>query len=110
VGVCQWTFEALKEMASGDPIDAQREVRWPGHLAPPIPGASGTLNVNFQPWEEDSDYSDTEGILRPYDPKTGYLRGHEPKPAADAEAAEEKEKKKEEEKVDQDGWPVEVNA
>jgi hypothetical protein len=67
-------------MASGDPIDAQREHRWPDHLAMPLPGASGTLEVKHQPWEEDSDYSDTEGLLRPaYDPKTGYLRGHEPK-------------------------------
>ena len=47
---------ALKEMASGDPIDIQREKRWPNH--------TGTaLKVEFKKWEEDSDYSDEEGVV-----------------------------------------------
>jgi hypothetical protein len=39
-------------MASGEPIDTQREKRWPNHT-------SG-VKVEFKPWEEDSDYSDPE--------------------------------------------------
>ena len=61
-------------MASGDPLDIQRESRWPSRT-----GASDvkSVKVNFAPWEEKSDYSDLEGIMPPisgYDPETGMLR------------------------------------
>jgi hypothetical protein len=39
------------------------------------------LKVPFNPWEEDSDLSDQEGVtgpLPPYDPKTGWMRGFGP--------------------------------
>ena len=51
-------------MASGDPVDLQREKRWPGRIGEPTPqGPTKGMKVNFLPWEEDSDYSDTEGML-----------------------------------------------
>ena len=48
---------AMKSMASGEPCDAQREKRWPHHSSATEP------KVVFQPWDEDSDYSDTEGLF-----------------------------------------------
>lgn len=67
----------MKTMASGDPVDIQREKRWPNRT-----GTTTTrgVKVEFKPWEEDSDYSDEEGIIPPltgYDPITGVLRGGE---------------------------------
>lgn len=53
----QFTLEALILMASGDPVDVQRETRWPNRT-----GARG-VKVAFKPYEEDSDYSDEEGVL-----------------------------------------------
>ena len=55
----QYTLLAMKSMASGDPLDIQREARWPNRTE-----ATGTRGpkVQFQPWEEDSEYSDQEGI------------------------------------------------
>ena len=51
-------------MASGDPVDLQREKRWPGRIGEPAPqGPTKGMKVNFFPWEEDSDYSDTEGMI-----------------------------------------------
>jgi hypothetical protein len=53
-------------MAEGDPIDIQREKRWPNQTA-----ATG-VKVELKPWEEDSDYSDEEGVIPPIprnDPK-----------------------------------------
>lgn len=55
---------ALQAMASGDPVDLQREKRWPNRTD----GPEGTLptkgvKVGFLPWEEDSDYSDQEGVM-----------------------------------------------
>lgn len=45
-------------MAEGDPVDSQRDKRWPGR--------TGTgVQVQFKPWEEDSDFSDEEGIFPP---------------------------------------------
>ncbi|KDQ12758.1 hypothetical protein BOTBODRAFT_34216 [Botryobasidium botryosum FD-172 SS1] len=60
-----FTFEALKTMASGPPLDLQREQRWPGRTEPTEPGvrAPPTVKVKFTPYEEDSDYSDTDGML-----------------------------------------------
>jgi hypothetical protein len=46
-------------MAAGDPIDIQREVRWPNRT-----GLHG-VKVAFKPYEEDSDYSDEEGTVPP---------------------------------------------
>ena len=45
-------------MASGDPVDVQREKRWPNQT--PV-----GVKVELKPWQEDSDYSDEEGILPP---------------------------------------------
>ena len=60
-------------MASGEPVDLQRETRWPNRTE-----RTGTRGpkVQFQPWEENSDYSDLEGVVSPscgYDPITGRL-------------------------------------
>jgi len=62
-------------MASGDPLDLQREKRWPDRTS-----VETKLRVPFKAWEEDSDYSDMEGLNPPpaYNPETGYLRGYEP--------------------------------
>jgi hypothetical protein len=44
------------EMASGDPVDGQREKRWPDHTEQPgAQSGPGGLQVHFQPHEEDSD-------------------------------------------------------
>lgn len=45
-------------MAEGDPIDIQREKRWPNHT-------SAGVKVELKPWEEDSEYSDEEGVIPP---------------------------------------------
>jgi len=91
-----YTMAALEAMISAEPLDIQRDRRWPGQLR-------GGFNVQFSPWQENSDYSDTEGVTggtydggdgevaslnsdgtRPlpevgavpygYDPKTGWLQ------------------------------------
>jgi len=48
----------MRNMADGDPVDIQREKRWPNQTP-------AGVKVELQPWQEDSDYSDTEGILPP---------------------------------------------
>jgi hypothetical protein len=48
-------------MASGDPVDIQREKRWPGHTE----GSANGVKVQFMPWEEQDDYSDSEGLMPP---------------------------------------------
>ncbi|KAK0191075.1 hypothetical protein F5146DRAFT_1103253 [Armillaria mellea] len=45
-----YTLAALKLMATGDPLDTQREQRWPNHTGP-----RGGVKVEFTPEEEDSD-------------------------------------------------------
>lgn len=50
----------MKEMAAGDPLDQQRDMRWPNRTSSTNP------RVEFKPWEEDSDLSDLETIM----PKT----------------------------------------
>ena len=45
-------------MAEGDAIDIQREQRWPNQT-------STGVKVELKPWEEDSDYSDEEGLIPP---------------------------------------------
>ncbi|EPQ59436.1 hypothetical protein GLOTRDRAFT_35133 [Gloeophyllum trabeum ATCC 11539] len=56
-----YTLLALKSMASGDPVDIQREKRWPGHTE----GSANGVKVQFMPWEEKDDYSDSEGLMPP---------------------------------------------
>ncbi|KXN89673.1 hypothetical protein AN958_05540 [Leucoagaricus sp. SymC.cos] len=45
-----YTLEAMIQMAQGEAVDEQRERRWPGHTP------AGTVEVEFKPWEENSDY------------------------------------------------------
>ncbi|KAI0335439.1 hypothetical protein GY45DRAFT_1316760 [Cubamyces sp. BRFM 1775] len=52
-----YTLDALIAMASGDPVDQQREQRWPKRTEDNQP------KVEFRDWEEDSDYSDLEGVM-----------------------------------------------
>ncbi|KAF9446955.1 hypothetical protein P691DRAFT_803252 [Macrolepiota fuliginosa MF-IS2] len=49
-----YTLEAMIQMAQGEAVDEQREKRWPNHTP------AGTIEVEFKPWEEDSDYSESE--------------------------------------------------
>lgn len=44
-------------MASGEPLDKQRERRWPKRTD------DYSTKVKRFPWEEDPDYSDTEGVV-----------------------------------------------
>jgi hypothetical protein len=67
-----YTLLAMKSMASGDPLDIQREKRWPNRTG--TAGSHG-VQVQFQPWEENSDYSDQEGVSYPsYNWNTGELK------------------------------------
>ena len=59
-------------MASGDPVDLQREKRWPNRTGDAAPQAQKGVKVEFKPWEEDSDFSDQEGMVG-YEP-TGDMR------------------------------------
>ncbi|CCM03189.1 uncharacterized protein FIBRA_05311 [Fibroporia radiculosa] len=52
-----YTMAAMVAMASGDPVDEQREKRWPNRTTHANP------KVEFKPWEEDSDLSDLEGVM-----------------------------------------------
>ena len=61
--MAKYTLQALMSMASGNQLDIQRDERWPHHTQPGKPGEQSTLKVSFDPWEEDSDYSDTEGMM-----------------------------------------------
>lgn len=64
----------MRSMASGDPVDLQWDKRWPNHTG--NTQARG-VKVQFHLWEEDSDYSDQEGIAPledGYDPVTGLLQ------------------------------------
>ncbi|TFK75817.1 hypothetical protein BDN72DRAFT_785842 [Pluteus cervinus] len=55
-----YTLEAARSMASGGPVDLQREERWPNRTE------QQGVKVKWKPWEESSDYSDEEGILGDY--------------------------------------------
>jgi hypothetical protein len=46
----------MKTMADGDPVDIQREKRWPQQTP-------AGVKVELKPWQEDSDYSDEEGVF-----------------------------------------------
>ncbi|KAJ6602552.1 hypothetical protein DFH09DRAFT_1470295 [Mycena vulgaris] len=54
-----YTVLALREMAGGEPLDMQRETRWPNHTGDNNAG----VKVEFEPYEEDSEYSDQEGVM-----------------------------------------------
>lgn len=61
---------ALASMASGEPVDMQRERRWPQHTpvsVPNVPQNGAGVKVNFESWEEDDDFSDLEGVCGPID-------------------------------------------
>jgi hypothetical protein len=65
----QYTLLALQSMASGDPVDMQREKRWPNRTGstgvpngPNQPQTGAGIKVNFDA-EEDEDFSDEEGPL-----------------------------------------------
>ncbi|KAF5344148.1 hypothetical protein D9758_008845 [Tetrapyrgos nigripes] len=60
-----YTLMACKEMAGGEPLDKQREARWPNQTG-------SELEVKRKPWEEDSDYSDEEGLMGSMDPGEYY--------------------------------------
>ncbi|PPQ77435.1 hypothetical protein CVT25_011017 [Psilocybe cyanescens] len=53
-----YTLLSMQEMAKGDPVDIQREKRWPNQTP-------AGVKVELKPWQEDSDYSDEEGIIPP---------------------------------------------
>lgn len=59
----QYTMLAVVEMISNEEIDAQRERRWPGRTASTGVSGGPGVRVEFNQWEEESDISDTEGIL-----------------------------------------------
>jgi hypothetical protein len=57
-------------MASGDPVDLQREKRWPNRTGEGAPHVPKGVKVEFKPWEEDADFSDQEGMVG-YEPAGG---------------------------------------
>ncbi|KDR83650.1 hypothetical protein GALMADRAFT_86044 [Galerina marginata CBS 339.88] len=64
-----YTLLSMKNMADGDPVDIQREKRWPNQTP-------AGVKVELQPWQEDSDYSDEEGVIPP-------PLGYKPQPVQD---------------------------
>ncbi|KAF9652173.1 hypothetical protein BDM02DRAFT_3089827 [Thelephora ganbajun] len=58
-----YTMLVAAEMISNEEIDTQRERRWPGRTDTTGVGGGPGVRVQFQQWEEESDISDTEGIL-----------------------------------------------
>ncbi|KAI0318703.1 hypothetical protein OF83DRAFT_1163334 [Amylostereum chailletii] len=61
----RYTHLALKSMASGDPLDTQRETRWPKYV---INGVKVQM-----PDGDSEDEMDDEMACYPYNPKTGIL-------------------------------------
>ena len=53
----QYTMMVFETMASGEPIDAQRERRWPERMSTNGP------KVDFKPSDENSDLDDEDGIM-----------------------------------------------
>lgn len=47
---------AVHSMARGEPLDVQRETRWPNQT-------TAAIEVAWKPWQDGSDFSDTEGIF-----------------------------------------------
>jgi len=58
-----YTMLAAAEMISNEEVDTQRERRWPGRTSTTGVGGGPGVRVEFQQWEEESDISDTEGII-----------------------------------------------
>ncbi|TDL29582.1 hypothetical protein BD410DRAFT_780030 [Rickenella mellea] len=58
-----YTLLAMKAMASGNQLDVQREERWPHHNKGDVITPGSALKVQFNAWEEEEDYSDTEGVM-----------------------------------------------
>ncbi|KAL5508313.1 hypothetical protein ACEPAH_5932 [Sanghuangporus vaninii] len=54
-----YTLLALKSMASGNQVDAQREERWPSRILGPSDSGSD-LKIFYSPEDEDSDFSPSE--------------------------------------------------
>ncbi|KAH9943465.1 uncharacterized protein BXZ73DRAFT_97505 [Epithele typhae] len=52
-----YTLDATIAMAAGEPVDAQRDRRWPGRTV------DTQAKVQFQPWEEDSDADDIDDFF-----------------------------------------------
>jgi len=46
----------MLQMAQGEALDEQRQRRWPNRTAP------GSVQVEFKPWEENSDYDEDDHI------------------------------------------------
>jgi len=46
----------MLQMAQGEALDEQRQQRWPNRTAP------GSVQVEFKPWEENSDYDEDDHI------------------------------------------------
>ncbi|KAG6336841.1 hypothetical protein ID866_2237 [Astraeus odoratus] len=64
-----YTMLALISMASGEPVDMQRERRWPNRTQsaniPNAPQTGAGVKVQFSGWEDDDDFSDQEGVFGP---------------------------------------------
>ncbi|KAF9513247.1 hypothetical protein BS47DRAFT_1376767 [Hydnum rufescens UP504] len=60
-----WTLAAMRSMASGPPLDLQREERWPSQTEPNLLGGT-SVKVKRQAYELDSDYDDMEGVFGPF--------------------------------------------
>lgn len=73
LNLIQYTLDVLKEMATGGPLDAQRERRWPA--PPPEPGQPAKKTVKVEDWrpEDEPDYEDMETLLRP---EEGWIKRH----------------------------------
>ncbi|KAJ6598967.1 hypothetical protein DFH09DRAFT_1129684 [Mycena vulgaris] len=54
--VVDCTLQALRSMASGPQLDAQREQRWPDQTE---------VHVEFKAWHDDPKYADLEGLIPP---------------------------------------------
>jgi len=51
-----YTLLAMQSLADGSPLDIQREERWPNQTTTGV-------KVELKPWQDDSDYSDEEGVI-----------------------------------------------
>ncbi|KAF8195795.1 hypothetical protein K438DRAFT_1586723 [Mycena galopus ATCC 62051] len=67
-----YTLSALRIMASGPPLDTHRELLWPNRTGSAVTNSG--VKVQFEAYEEDSDYSDQEGLMGGYNTHTGVLR------------------------------------
>jgi hypothetical protein len=63
----QFTMLAMKSMASGPPVDMQREARWPSQEAQINPRGTKSVSVEWEPHQIDSDFDEVgmEDIFPP---------------------------------------------